>query len=744
MAKMTRLAFRYGVAVLAVATALALILIPHIGKGLISLLYLAVLVAAWYGGLGPGLLATVLIVVLAALSLTSEPDLAPWRIVSIVFFAGGGVVITLLVEALHAARRRVEASQQWLTAVLTSIGDAVITTDAQGRATFLNPVARTLTGWESEDAVGKSLAEIFQIVAEDTRVPVEDPVNRVLRENIVVGLANHTVLISRDGTERPIDDSGAPIKEKGGATTGVVLVFRDVTQRRQAEEIRARLAAIIETTDDAIVSKDLDGIITSWNAGAERVFGYSSEEIVGRPIGLLIPTDRRDEEAEISAKLRSGERVDHFESKRITKDGRLIDVSLTISPIRDGHGRVTGASKIARDITDRKHLEHERRLRLEELAEANRRKDEFLAMLAHELRNPLAAICSAIQFLDLAEVQGTIAQSMAVVDRQLKHLSRLVDDLCDVSRITRGKIQLRKERLDVAVVVRNAIESTRPLIEARQHRLTVSVEAEPLTADADSLRLEQIISNLLTNAAKYSDIGSHIWLSAAREGEEIVIKVRDAGVGIPPEQLPRLFELFAQGDRSLARSEGGLGIGLTLVRALAELHGGNVSATSEGPGLGSEFVVRLPAASPMAADHVDAGHLTPKPCIEPSSGRGSRVLVIDDNIDLAQAVANLLKLLNYEVWMAHDGPSGLEAARGYRPEVVLLDIGLPGLDGFQVAEQLRREEFGKNVVLIAVTGYGYEDDRQRARAAGFDHFVTKPVDFATLVSLMVAPSSTVP
>ena len=277
----------------------------------------------------------------------------------------------------------------------------------------------------------------------------------------------------------------------------------------------------------------------------------------------------------------------------------------------------------------------------------------------------------------------------------------------------------------------------------RQHRLTVSVDAEPLTADADSLRLEQIISNLLTNAAKYSDIGSHIWLSAAREGEEIVIKVRDAGVGIPPEQLPRLFELFAQGDRSLARSEGGLGIGLTLVRALAELHGGNVSATSEGPGLGSEFIVRLPAASTMAADHVDAGHFTPKPCIEPSSGRGSRVLVIDDNIDLAQAVANLLKLLNYDVWMAHDGPSGLEAARGYRPEVVLLDIGLPGLDGFQVAEQLRREEFGKNVVLIAVTGYGYEDDRQRARAAGFDHFVTKPVDFATLVSLMVAPSSTI-
>jgi PAS domain S-box-containing protein len=658
-----------------------------------------------------------------------------------VLFIGGEVLITLLVEALHAARRRVEASQQWLMAVLTSIGDAVIATDAQGRATFLNPVAQTLTGWGSEQAVGKSLTEIFRIVNEDTHEPVEDPVTRVLRENTVIGLANHTVLIARDGTERPIEDSGAPIKEKEkhGTTIGVVLVFRDFTQRRQAEAVLARLAAIVEASDDAIIGEDLDGIVTSWNAGAERIYGYRAEEMVGRPISLLIPPDRRDEESQIRERLRHGEQVANFESIRITKDGRSIDVSLTISPIRGDRGRISGASKIARDITDRKRLERELRRRLDELAEADRRKDQFLAMLAHELRNPLAAISSAVQLTMLIGMQDPIHRSMDVINRQLKHLSRLIDDLCDVSRITRGKIQLRKERLDVATVLRSAIESVRPLIETRRHNLTMAIAAQPLLADADSVRLEQIITNLLTNAAKYTDSGGQIGLSAERDGEEIAIKVRDTGMGIPSEQLPRLFDLFAQGDRSLARSEGGLGIGLTLVRSLVEMHGGSVTAMSAGPGMGSEFVVRLPAPLTLSAPREQ-----PKAQVEPGPRRGSRVLVVDDNVELAQGLASLLKMLNHEVWTAYDGPTGLEAARGHRPEVVLLDIGLPGLDGYQVAEQLRQEEFGKHVLLIAVTGYGQEEDRQQAFSAGFDHFLTKPVDYATLREIMVTTGSAAP
>ena len=617
MAKMTRWTMRYGVAVLAVAGAILLLSIPEIGKGLASIVYLAVLVAAWYGGLGPGLLATALITAVAIRIMVFGPDFAPSRVVSIVLFVGGGVLITLLVEALDASRRRVETSEQWLAAVLTSIGDAVIATDAHGRTTFLNPVAEKLTGWQSSEAVGRSLTDVFRIVAEDTREPIENPVARVLRDNIVVGLANHTILIARNGTERPIDDSGAPLREKGGANTGVVLVFRD--------------------------------------------------------------------------------------------------------------------------ITDRKYLENELRRRLKELAEADRRKDEFLAMLAHELRNPLAAISSAVQLTNLTGADEDFAYSTDVINRQVKHLSRLVDDLFDVSRITRGKIQLRRERLDVGIAVRRAIESAQPLIEARQQELTISVAPGNLPADADPVRLEQILTNLLTNAAKYTENGGKIWLSAEQEVDVIVIKVRDTGMGIRPELLSRMFDLFAQGDRSLARSEGGLGIGLTLARSLAEMHGGSLSATSAGPGKGSEFVVRLPAASPLFD-----GPAMPNPPMQPGPRPGARVLVIDDNVDTARGLASLLKLLNYEVWTAYDGPTGLEAARGYRPEVVLLDIGLPGLDGYQVAEQLRREDFGKDVLLIAVTGYGHEEDRQQARAAGFDHFVTKPVDYATLVALMVDPGATAP
>jgi PAS domain S-box-containing protein len=738
MAKLTRWLLRYGVAVLAVAAAVASTTIPTIGRGLITLLFLAVFVSAGYGGIGPGLFATGLITFAGTAALMAERDNQPWRVVAVLTLLAGGVLITLVVEALHVARRRIEASRQWFTALLNSIGDAVIATDAQGRVIFLNPVAQTLTGWAAHEAVGKRLAEILRIVNAATRQSIEDPVARVLREDVVVGPASHTILIARDGTERPIDQSGAPIRQKGGATTGVVLVFRDVSQRQQAEVIQARLAALVESSDDAIIGKDLDGLIVSWNAGAERLFGYTAAEAVGRPVNFLVPQDRQREQSEILSQLRRGERVDQIESVRIAKDGRMIDVSVTSSPIADSAGRIVGIAKIARDITEPKRLEQELRRRLEELAEADRRKDEFLAMLAHELRNPLAAINSAAQVTTATNAREQLDWCMDVISRQVRHLSRLIDDLVDVSRITRGKIQLRKERLDVSPIVRSAIELARPVIEARHHKLTVAIAPGNLPAEADPVRLEQIVTNLLTNAAKYTESGGQIWLSAQREEDTIVIKVRDTGIGIPPEQISRMFELFAQGDRSLARSEGGLGIGLTLARSLTEMHGGRLTATSAGSGTGSEFVVRLPASSPLPA-----GASGPRLRGEPSPRRALRVLVIDDNIDMARGLASLLKLLNHEVWTAHDGPSGLDAARVHRPQVVLLDIGLPGMDGYQVAERLRREEFGNAVRLIAVTGYGQEEDRQRALSAGFDQFVTKPVDYSTLLTLMVVPGSAV-
>lgn len=733
MTKSNRWRLRYGIAVLAVVASVASMAIPVIGKGLGSILFLAVLVSTWCGGIGPGLMTAGLITAVAVYDLLFiQPGIEPSRLVGVVLFVGGAMLITLLVEALHKARRRAEDNQQWLSAVLTSIGDAVIATDSLGRVTFLNPVAEKLTGWRSEEAVTQSLPDVFRIVNEDTHLPVENPVDRVLREQTVVGLANHTLLIARDQTERPIDDSGAPIKEHDGAIIGVVLVFRDVSERRHSAAVSGRLAAIIESSDDAIIGKDLDGVVTSWNAGAERLFGYSAEEIVGWPIRVLVPADRQDEESEILLRLRRGERVDHFESVRITKDGRPIDVSLKISPIRDGSGRIIGSSKIARDITERKRLELERRRRIEELAESNRRKDEFLAMLAHELRNPLAAINNAVQLAAMKGAADQIEWCMDVINRQVKHLSRLIDDLLEVSRITQGKIRLRKERIDLALALQSAIASARPLIEAREHYVNVEI-AENLAIEADPVRLEQIVTNLLANAAKYSDKGGQIWLSADEEAGSIVIRVRDAGVGITPEQLPHIFDLFTQGDHSLARSEGGLGIGLTLVRTLTELHGGDVTASSPGRGQGSEFVVRLPAVAPSTDGLPPAER-----ALNPARGGGARILVVDDNADVARGMSTLLKLLNHQVWIAYDGPSGIELARGHRPNVVLLDIGLPGMDGYEVAEQLRREEFGKDLVLIAVTGYGHEEDRQRARSAGFDQFVTKPVDYATLLALLPA------
>ncbi len=369
----------------------------------------------------------------------------------------------------------------------------------------------------------------------------------------------------------------------------------------------------------------------------------------------------------------------------------------------------------------------------QELREKDRRKDEFLAMLAHELRNPLAAIGNAVQVTTRSGSGDGAAWSTEVIGRQVRNLSRLIDDLLDVSRITRGKIRLRRERIDADAAIRGAVESARPLIADRGHEL--SVDSGPgLWLDADPTRLEQVVANLLNNAAKYTEGRGHIGLSARREGGEVVIRVVDDGVGIPPDSLARMFELFAQADRSLARSEGGLGIGLTLVRSLAEMHGGSVVARSEGPGLGSEFVVRLPAAEggPPPAAMAPGG-----PAGRPEAdGRASRVLVVDDNVDTARGMARLLGLLGHDVTVVHTGPDALEAARRCAPEYVLLDIGLPGMDGYEVASRLRLEDGTRGATIVAVSGYGQDDDRRRSKRAGFDHHLVKPIDPDALLTLL--------
>jgi PAS domain S-box-containing protein len=687
-----------------------------------------------------------------------------------------------------------------------------------------------------------------------------------------------------------------------------------VSVSRDAEEpdypIQALLAAIVESSDDAIVSKTLDGRIRSWNAGAMRLFGYTPEEVIGKAITIIIPPELHEEERRILEKLQRGERLDHFETTRVTKDGRRIPISLTVSPIRDSHGTVIGASKVARDISERKRaeqalreselllsaeadelvklnesssrlwrsrtlqegldvmlaaviellgankgnvqllegsgkdgvlriaaqrgfqqdfLEHfrevsadddcacgralrsgqriiiedveanaslraparaadyrsvvttpliggdgkplgmlsahfrsvhrpgERELRRldlymlqasdfiqrcrmeqalrqnqEALRDADRRKDEFLALLAHELRNPLAPIRYALA--TSRKAGRTLEQQKRaeeVIERQVAHMSRLLDDLLDVSRITHGTLELKKSRTELTLVLGAAIEAARPILDSKHHTLSLDLPKQSVRLQADPVRLAQVFSNLLINAAKYTDAGGSIELRATREGSAVVVAVRDNGIGISADMMPRLFTLFSQAHTALGRSEGGLGVGLALARGLVSLHGGRVEARSDGPGRGSEFIVRLPvgvAASEVSQVEVSAdGRAT---------DAGLKILVVDDSRDAADTCATVLELSGYEVQTAYSGRRALELARTFRPHALLLDIGLPDVNGYELARTIRAAPWAEGMVLIAVTGWGQDEDRRRALQAGFDHHLTKPIAAETLESLL--------
>jgi PAS domain S-box-containing protein len=964
----------------------------------------AVAAAVWIGGYRPAVLVAFLGYV-ACDYLFVEPR---GRLV----FASLGHLIGLLAyfftcsliigfgDAMRRAQMRAAERREVLRVTLHSIGDAVITTDVEGRVTYMNPVAETLTGWTQAEATGQTLDSVFRIVNEETRQPVESPAARALREGVVVGLANHTVLIPKVGGERPIDDSAAPISDEQGSVSGAVLIFRDVSEQRRMERERAGqlltarlLASIVESSEDAIISKSLDGTIQTWNAAAERLFGYAADRAVGQHISLVIPAERMAEEEHIIASLRAGRRIEHFETERVRADGRRILVSLTISPIRGDDGSVVGASKIVRDITDRRQADERERQLLEEaaaanakfqaffeqgalfagimdvsgtlleanrqsweacgytkdqivgrpfwegpwwapsvnlveqikagcdlavagqifraempyfvadgservadvtiqpirdntgrvlflaptgvdvtdrkrveadrekfvtlvesstdfigmcdlngvpffvnraglnmvglddieearrmpvasfffpedqhqimneffpsvlekghgevevrfrhfktgdarwmaykvltlpdaagrpigfatvsqdvterkqladnlrrlaadLSEADRRKNEFLAMLAHELRNPLAPIANAARALQVSSSEPEALRSASeMLERQVGQMARLVDDLLDMSRITRGKIELRRERVELAPVVEQAVEATRAQYRTSNHELTVSLPDEPIYLDADPARLAQIVGNLLNNACKFSDRNGRVSLSVEREGTQIVIRVRDEGIGIAPEHLSRIFEMFAQVDSSLHRSRDGLGIGLTLVKTLVEMHGGTVQVHSEGVGRGSEFTVRLPVPAEAGAPLAQPAASTPL------AAAPRRILIVDDSQDGAESLAMLLQFSGHETHMAHDGIAAIEAARRVRPDAVLLDIGLPRLNGYEVCHRIRKEPWGKDLTLVAITGWGQEEDRQRSKDAGFDAHMVKPVDHDALLKLLAS------
>jgi PAS domain S-box-containing protein len=477
---------------------------------------------------------------------------------------------------------------------------------------------------------------------------------------------------------------------------------------------------ILDNLHDPVFVLDLKYRILDLNPAAAALLPQPPGGVRHRPLADVLPALGRclalpTSTGEINTEL------------RLDVNGKERFWEVQVRPLADYQAPLGVLVRLS-DITGRKQAG-------EALKEADRRKDEFLALLAHELRNPLTPLRNALHVLQRPDGPGVPFREVChLMERQVEHLVRLVDDLLDVSRITRGRLELHRAPAELAAAVARAVETTRPLIEAGGHELTVSLPPERLLLEADLVRLAQVFANLLHNAAKYTERGGHLWLTAEREGDEAVVRVRDTGIGIAPEMLPRIFDLFVQADRSLARSQGGMGIGLTLVRTLVEMHGGSVRAASAGPGRGSEFVVRLPLLRDGSGRTTAAKGLAPSSFLAHPSRR--RILVVDDNADTAESLALLLRREGHEVHVAHDGVAGLQAAQTDRPDIVFLDIGMPGMDGYEVARRLRRQPGLRGVVLVALTGWGQEEDRERARRAGFDHHLTKPAAPETLQQLL--------
>lgn len=823
----------------------------------------------------------------------------------------GAVMVFHDVTRRRMAERALRASEGRLRAVFAQAAVGIAIMDLDGRFEEVNGKVSEIFGYSPVELRARTFPELAH--------PDDVERSRVLLRQLAEGSISDSALerrfVRKDGAVVWAKMTVTLLLPETAAPVQIVGIIEDITERKHAEELRGRLAAVVEHSDDAIITKTLDGVITTWNPGAQRIFGYSADEVVGESILVLIPQKLKDEEPTILARLRRGERIDHFETVRRRKDGELINVSLTVSPLKDATGTVIGASKIARDITRQKRAEDvlreqaavlalldttgkaiiskldlekvlqtvtdvatqlsgakfgaffynvtdergdsyllytlsgaprsafekfglprntpvfqptftgqgivrsaditkdprygtmaphhgmpeghlpvcsylaapviarsgevigglffghpdpdvfteraerliagvaaqaavamdnarlfeaaQRELVSRERAEAalretDRRKDEFLATLAHELRNPLAPIRQAVM---IGESPGSSEEqkrwSHAVISRQVKHMSLLLDDLLDISRITRGTLALRTQMTDLTTVIEAALEQALPLIEAKHHVFTKSVPSGRVTFAGDPLRLAQVLSNLLTNAAKYTDRGGAIHLAASADADWITVSVVDNGVGLTPDAVSKIFTMFSQVSGTEDRSEGGLGIGLALAKGLMQLHGGTIEARSAGLGRGSEFVVRIPHRAIEIADASPAPHT-----ISHGARRARRVLIADDNRDAAESLAMLLEIEGHKVTIASNGDEALEHIATHQPDIALLDIGMPKPDGYEVARRVRADPKHGEIVLVAVTGWGQEGDKIRARDAGFDLHFTKPVEPERILELL--------
>src|SRR5437763_2866709 len=891
----------------ALTVALRLAASAQNARVIFAFFYVAVFVAVWFGGRGPGLFAIALSVVIADIFFLTSSTLAPdfSGLIPNAFFVGISIIAVLLIERSRHAEAEARVSRESLETTLRSIGDAVISTDDAGRVVFMNAVAERLTGWPVASALSRPLAEVFHIVNEETRREIENPVAKVLHEGQVIGLANHTVLVARDGSETPIDDSGAPIYDEEGRIRGVVLVFHDITERRRAEQLlreseqRARLlAAIVESSDDAIIGKTLEGFVTSWNKAAERMYGYAAEEAVGQHISFIVPPELSGELQEIMSRLSRGERVEHLQTVRLRRDGQRLDVSVTISPILDSSGQWVGASTIARDITEHKRTEerlrfiaeasrvlassldyeatlerlarlsvaaladyclidlvgddgsvrrvaashrdaalqplverlrdfppgpqpagvpqvlrtgqpealpdvtdevfpslardkeHEAILRelglksfltvplvarertigaltlsstrerreytsediafAQEIAnraalaienarlykraqEVNRAKDEFLATLSHELRTPLTPVLGWTHMIRSGLLnEAETAQGIKTIEKNSQSLSRLINDLLDMSSILSGKMRIERAPVELSSVVREAVETVRPMADAR--RVAPEVETgglSPVVVSGDRTRLVQVFWNLLNNGVKFSRAGGRVRVRFESADGAARVNVEDEGDGIAPEFLPYVFERFRQADMGTTRQHGGLGIGLALVKSFVEAHGGTVAASSRGEGRGSVFTVTLPAQRASASE-TSASVESESERAQPDASEPIRVLLVEDARDTLDMLRIAFEARGYTATACESAEDALRVAEAGRFDIIVSDIGLPRIDGYELLSRLRRLPHLRGVPALALTGYARQRDAEAALAAGFDAHVPKPVDPSAL------------
>ncbi|MFO0950708.1 MAG: PAS domain S-box protein [Isosphaeraceae bacterium] len=652
-----------------------------------------------------------------------------------------GVDITERTRAEEEARRaaaRERARAGELKAVLRAAPAAIwITQDRDCHVMTGNPASYRLLGLPERSNVSAAAwaddpgGRPYWEYRGGAPLPPEDLPMHIAASRGVETEGAELTLRFKDGSEKHIYGNAMPLRDQAGEVYGAISAFIDITKLKQAEEaLRLSERRFRRFTNSDIIGMafgNLGGRLYGVNDEFLRIIGWTRQEFETAPANWtgLTPPDWTPADEAGAAEARTRGACRPYEKEFERRDGSRTPVLVGYTLLDD-----SGDDLLAfiLDLTERKRWERA-------IRDAERRKDEFLAMLAHELRNPLAAVRTALHILLLPGAgEAELSWSREVIDRQVKHLTRLIDDLLDVSRISAGKIQLKPVAVDVREVVNRASESVWPLMTRKGHNLSVDLPQRPLATVGDPVRLEQVVGNLLTNAAKYTDNGGAIALTGGIEGGSVVLRLRDNGVGIAADLLPHVFDLYTQADGNTTRSQGGLGIGLTLVKKLVEMHGGSVSAWSDGPGLGSEFTVRLPASDPdPVAEETDHATHDAAPSAD---GARSRVLVVDDNEDMALGLSILIESVGYQVRTAHDGESALDVARSFRPRIVILDIGLPGMNGFELARSFREDPSLCPAALVGVSGYGQKEDRERARDAGFDHYILKPVDVEILFPIL--------